>query len=96
MKIRKKCYDYNLNVPPYYEEYEMKFEDTESAYMVALQLAKEECDYLNEGCHSMFEVAEYYENETEMFHVAVIHYDKPKDDRENDCEIRVVTGYEII
>ena len=47
-----------------------------------------------------FEVTEAYENEliknVPFFPVAVIHYDKAPWNRENDCDIKIITGYDIL
>lgn len=47
-----------------------------------------------------FEITEAYENEAlkdvAFFPVATIHYDKAPWDRENDCDIEIVTGYDIV
>ena len=47
-----------------------------------------------------FEITEAYEtNELKdvvFFPVAVIHYDKAPWDRENDCDIKILTGYDIV
>lgn len=47
-----------------------------------------------------FEVTEAYETETlkdvSFFPVATVYYDHAPWDRENDCEIRILTGYDIV
>lgn len=47
-----------------------------------------------------FEITEAYENEAlkdmTFFPITVIHYDKAPWDRENDCDIEIVTGYNIV
>ena len=47
-----------------------------------------------------FEVTETYEStELELgtvFEVATVYYDKAPYDRENDCDIQIVTGYLIV
>ena len=47
-----------------------------------------------------FEVTETYETEelknVSYFPVATIHYDQAPWDRENDCEIKIITGYDIV
>ena len=47
-----------------------------------------------------FEITESYVNEllenVEYFPVATVHYDHAPWDRENDCDIEIVTGYDIV
>lgn len=47
-----------------------------------------------------FEVTDTYANEVvelgTLFPVATIHYDHAPWDRENDCDISIVTGYDIV
>ena len=47
-----------------------------------------------------FEITEAYENElirgVPFFPVAIIQYDKAPWDRENDSNIKIVTGYDIV
>ena len=47
-----------------------------------------------------FEVTEHYVNEQlkdiSFFEVATIYYDHAPQDRENDCDIQIVTGYMIV
>ena len=47
-----------------------------------------------------FEVTDTYANEFvelgTIFPVAVVYYDKAPWDREHDCDIKIVTGYEIV
>lgn len=62
---------------------------------------------MHASCHrwfevcSCFEITEPYQNEmlTEdivYFAVAVLFYDHAPWDRENDCDIQIVTGYDIV
>ncbi len=47
-----------------------------------------------------FEVTETYKNENlelgTLFEVATVYYDHAPYDRENDCDIHIVTGYMIV
>ena len=47
-----------------------------------------------------FEVTETYANESlelgAVFEIATIYYDHAPQDRENDCDIQIVTGYMIV
>ena len=47
-----------------------------------------------------FEITEHYETEllrdVTLFPAAVIHYDRVPWDRENDCDITIITGYYIV
>lgn len=47
-----------------------------------------------------FEVTETYTNEKlklgAIFETATVYYDHAPQDRENDCDIQIVTGYKIV
>lgn len=47
-----------------------------------------------------FEITEAYENEklkdVAFFHAATVYYDRAPWNRENDCDIEIVTGYLIV
>lgn len=49
---------------------------------------------------SMFDIIDYecaYDRDSIVCHtMSVVRYDRPIDDRENDCDMRVVTGFDII
>jgi hypothetical protein len=75
-----------------------------ACYQLALQEARdlmETSDYYGWFEVDMdFEITEAYETEelkdVTFFRVAVIYYDHAPWNRENDCEIKIVTGYTIV
>lgn len=74
--------------------YETALQETQSLMMTS--------DYYNWfEVNIDFEITEAYENEVlgkdvAFFPAAVIHYDKAPWDRENDCDIEIITGYDIV
>lgn len=49
-KIKRICYDANLNVSPYEDNPEKEFDSYDEAWNFIEQLADEEVEVLNEGC----------------------------------------------
>ena len=101
--IKMTCY-YADKTEPREKIHTSYFDSRKKAEEVAHNLALMECDELNEDGNvngNYFEVGEYKEiysadgENCVCFPIAVLWYDKAPDDRENDCQIRVVTGYEI-
>ena len=92
----------------YWEDGSGTYETYDKALLACYQNALQETQSLMETSNYFswfelnenFEVTEAYENETlkdiVFFPVAVIHYDKAPWDRENDCDITIVTGYAIV
>lgn len=93
-RIKLTCFDVDPSVPAKEEIFDAEFESEEEAYETALVSAVEECERLNHGGN---EHGNYFEvNEGgEEYDIAVEWYDHAPDDRENDCDIRTVTGYTI-
>ena len=104
-RIKMICYNANKKVKPYEKTHCAHFNSRKDAEEAMLTFAKMECDDLNKEGNkngNYFEVGEFEEvyasdgTAYPSFPISVLWYDKAPDDRENDCEIRVVTGYEVI
>lgn len=92
----------------YWEDGIGTYETYDKALLACYQNALQETQSLMETSNYFswfevnenFEITEAYENETlkdiVFFPVAVIHYDKAPWDRENDCDITIITGYAIV
>lgn len=102
--IKMICYDADEKIKPYEKIHSVNYEKKEEAENIIRSLAEKECDELNRGGNkngNYFEVEEYEEfyfvggDKCVCHCVSVVWYDKAPNDRENDCQIRVVTGYEV-
>lgn len=92
----------------YWEDGNGSYKTYDKALIACYESALEEAQSLMEtsDCSNWFEVnrnfeiTDDYENETlkdvVFFPVAVICCDKVPWDRENDCDIKIITGYDII
>lgn len=49
-KIKKLCFDSNLDIPPYEEIQKEEFDTFEDAWNFAVELAEQESEYLNSNC----------------------------------------------
>ena len=49
-KVKRLCFDSNLNVPPYEDNPTEVFDTWDEAWRFAVELAEEEAEYLNEDC----------------------------------------------
>lgn len=104
-KIKKINYDVNKKVAPSEEIVDLVYETEEAATLSAKLLARRICERLNaEGNRygNFFEVGECEEifnddgKDCECYPVSVLWYDHAPDDRENDCQIRHVIGFECV
>ena len=101
-KIKIYCND---NGKYYWEDGVGTYETYDKALISCFRNALQEARDLSAGygyfeAEEDFEVTETYENtELELgtvFEVATVYYDKAPYDRENDCDIKIVTGYMIV
>ena len=49
-KVKRLCFDSNLNVPPYEDNPTEVFDTWDEAWAFVVKLAEEEAEYLNEDC----------------------------------------------
>lgn len=92
----------------YWEDGNGTYETYDKALIACYENALQETQYLMRTSDYYnwfevdmdFEITEAYENErlkeVSFFPVATIFYDHAPWDRENDCEIKIVTGYDIV
>lgn len=104
-KIKIYCNDNGKN---YWEDGERTYETYDKALIACYENALEETQDLMANPNLLgwfeiycdFEITEAYENkllnDVVFFPVATIYYDKAPWDRENDCDIQIVTGYMIV
>ena len=104
-KIKIYCNDGNKN--QYWEEGVGTYETYDKALIACYKNAIEETQNLrgsSEGekwfeTEQDFEVTETYTNKKlklgTLFETATVCYDHAPNDRENDCNIQIVTGYQI-
>lgn len=104
-KIKIYCNDGNKN--QYWEEgigtYDTYDKALNDCYKNALQETKSLMEHAGREewfeTEEFFEVTETYVNkELELgtiFETATVYYDHAPNDRENDCDIQIVTGYQI-
>ena len=104
-KIKQIYYDVNPDVKPDVTLLEGVYNSKNDAEKSALSLANKTCASLNEGGNAQgnyFETGKYEEVYLPggvicpYYPVSVLWYDHAPDDRMNDCDIRIVVGYEII
>ena len=104
-KIKTISYDVDPKVTPEVEILEERYATSEEAERAATKLAEELCNDLNvigRKHSNYFEVGSYEEVYLPggvicpYYPVSVLWYDHAPDDRMNDCDIRIVAGYEII
>ena len=94
-KIKRLCYDSNLNVPPYEDNPEEKFNSYDEAWNFIEKLANEEVECLNDDClkDRSFGIAENEKYDHKEKCVVNCYY------FENDCDdtgnTEVVTEYSI-
>ena len=105
-KLRIYCND--RDGEQYWEDGIEEFETYDKALIACYENALHEVQSLMETSYyhnwfeveMNFEITEAYVNvlleKVVFFPVAVIHYDKAPWDRENDCDIKILTGYNII
>lgn len=104
-KLRIYCNDGDTR---YWEDGIGTYETYDKALIACYENALQETESLMElgnlfnwfEVNRNFEITEAYENETlkdvAFFPVATIRYDKAPWDRENDCDIEIITGYDIV
>lgn len=104
-KLRIYCNDRDVQ---YWEDGIGAYETYDKALLACYENALQETQSLMETSdyHNWFEVdmdfevTEAYETDelkdVSFFRVAVIYYDHAPWDRENDCDIEIVTGYTIV
>lgn len=105
-KLRLFCNE--LDGYQYWEDGSGPYETHDKALIACYESALQEAGSLMESSdygawfevEMDFEVTDTYETEelknTSYFPVAVIYYDHAPWDRENDCDIKIVTGYTIV
>lgn len=104
-KLRIYCND---NGKQYWKDGAGEYESYDKALIDCYENALDEVRSLMETSNydnwfeveTTFEITEAYVNilleNIEFFPVAVVHYDKEPWNRENDCDIKIITGYDII
>lgn len=104
-KLRIYCNDGDCQ---YWEDGIGTYETYDKALVACYQNAIQETQILMEmgslfcwyEINENFEITETYVNEelkdVTFFPVAVVHYNRAPWDRENDCDIEIVTGYDIV
>lgn len=104
-KLRIYCNDGDYK---YWEEINKTYETYEKALVACYQIALNEVQGLMETSdyynwfevNTDFEITETYKNkelkDVKLFPVSTIHYDHAPWDRENDCDITIITGYYIV
>lgn len=105
-KIKIYCNDGNGK--QYWEDGVGTYETYDKALVACYKNALEETKDLISGANKdrwfeiedTFEITDAYTNELlkdiTFFEVATVYYDHAPQDRENDCDIQIVTGYMII
>ncbi len=106
--FKLKIYCNDGNNQQYWEDGNGVYETYDKALIACYGNALQETGGLN-ATHrndSWFEVEEFFEvtdtyktkiiEDVELFPVAVVCYDKAPWNRENDCDITIVTGYDIV
>lgn len=83
------------------ETYETYDKALISCFRNALQESKDlSSEYGYFEAEADFEVTESYQNEEleigTVFDTATVYYDHAPYDRENDCDIQIVTGYKVV
>lgn len=103
-RIKKTCYNANKTIKPYERIHCAHFNSKKDAEDAMLTFAQMECEDLNKEGNkngNYFEVGEFEEiyasdgTAYPCYPVSVLWYDKAPDDRENDYQIRIVTGYSV-
>ena len=110
-KLRIYCNDdinCNDDIKDYWEEGIETFETYDKALIACYEIALNEVQNLMDtsNIYNWFEVEKDFEitepyvtdilKNTAFFPVATVYYDKAPWDRENDCDIKIVTGYDIV
>lgn len=106
-KLRIYCND-GLSQKEYWEDGNDTYETYDKALIACYENAIDEAAELMSDSelvgwfevYKAFEITEPYETDAlkdiAFFPVAIICYDCPPWDRDFDCDIRIVTGYEIV
>ena len=104
-KLRIYCNDGDCQ---YWDDGIGAYETYDKALLACYQNALQEVQSLMESgnyfnwfeVNENFEITDNYKNETlkdiVFFPVAVIHYNRAPWDRENDCDIEIITAYDIV
>lgn len=104
-KIKTYCNDIDIK---YWDDGIGTYETYDKALIACYQNALQEVSDLMSGAdknrwfevEENFEVTETYANENlklgTVFETATVYYDHAPQDRENDCDIQIVTGYMIV
>lgn len=103
-RIKIYCNDGNIQ---YWEDSIKKYETHDKALIDCFRNSLDETKTLMETTNEEwfeveedFEVTETYTNKIlelgTIFDVATVYYDHAPNDRENDCDIKILTGYKII
>lgn len=101
-KIKTYCNDTGKD---YWEDGVGTFETYDKALVICFRNALQEARDLSAyygyfEAEEDFEVTEIYTNDNlelgTIFDVATVYYDHAPHDRENDCDIQIITGYKIV